>query len=62
LSHPLLRRLLEHPLTRGCAIDDPATTLLRRRIVKEKAYLRRLYGEWYAMIRAALPPAERGPS
>jgi SAM-dependent methyltransferase len=51
----VLRRLLEHPLTRGRDLDDPATTALRRQIVRGKPFLRRLYEEWYASIRAELP-------
>jgi SAM-dependent methyltransferase len=54
----LLRNLLAHPLTRGLDIDSPATTELRRRIVREKTFLRKLYAEWYGLIRAALPPTE----
>jgi hypothetical protein len=50
------RRWLEHPLTRGRPLDDPQTTALRRRIIREKAFLRRLYAEWFALVREALPP------
>jgi SAM-dependent methyltransferase len=52
----LLKNLLAHPLTRGLDIDDPRTTELRRRIVREKPFLRRIYDEWYRLIAAALPP------
>jgi len=51
----LLRQALAHPLTRGLDIDSPATTALRRRIVREKSFLRKLYEEWYRLIDAALP-------
>ena len=54
-----LRRWLEHPLTRGLDLDDPTTTARRREVVRSKPFLRRLYLEWYASIRAALP-AGRG--
>jgi len=50
-----LKRWLEHPLTRGLDIDDPRTTHLRRRIVTDKPFLRRIYEEWYAAIAASLP-------
>ncbi|MBI5527227.1 MAG: class I SAM-dependent methyltransferase [Deltaproteobacteria bacterium] len=53
-----LRKLLAHPLTRGMAIDDPATTDLRRRIIREKGFLRRIYIEWYSLLGAALPSGE----
>jgi len=52
------RGLLAHPLTRGMDIDSPQTTVLRRRIVREKAFLRHLYEEWYGLIRDALPTVE----
>ena len=52
----LLRHLLAHPLTRGLDVDDPRTTDLRRRIVREKPFVRRIYDEWYRSIAAALPP------
>jgi SAM-dependent methyltransferase len=47
---------LSHPLTRGLSIDDPRTTELRRRIIRDKPFLRRIYVEWYRAIAAALPP------
>jgi SAM-dependent methyltransferase len=55
MSRSILRNLLAHPLTRGLDIDDPRTTDLRRRIVRSKPFLRRIYEEWYAKIAAALP-------
>lgn len=51
-----LKRWLEHPLTRGLDIDDPRTTHLRRRILQQKPFLRRVYEEWYRALAAALPP------
>ncbi|MBI1761620.1 MAG: methyltransferase domain-containing protein [Acidobacteria bacterium] len=51
----MLKRWLAHPLTRGLEIDDPQTTDLRRRIIREKPFLRRIYQEWYGEIVAALP-------
>ncbi len=49
------RWLLEHPLTRGLSVDDPRTTALRRRIVRDKPFLRRIYEDWYRGIAAELP-------
>jgi SAM-dependent methyltransferase len=51
----MIRSLLAHPLTRGMDIDDPRTTELRRRVVREKAFLRRIYEEWYGEIAALVP-------
>jgi hypothetical protein len=56
----LLQRWLAHPLTRGLDIDDPATTRLRQRIVRQKGVLSRIYFEWYSAIAAALPAGD-GP-
>jgi SAM-dependent methyltransferase len=50
-----LRSWLEHPATRGLELDDPSTTRLRRDIVRTKPFLRRVYLEWYDLIRRSLP-------
>lgn len=52
-----MRKWLAHPRTRGLDVDDPHTTELRRRIIREKGFLRQLYQEWYGAVAAALPPA-----
>ena len=52
---PLLR-LLEHRLTRGLSLDDPATTELRKAIIQSKPFLRRIYLEWYRLLADSLPP------
>lgn len=57
----MLGRVLAHPLTRGLDPDDPRTTELRRKIIKEKAFLRKLYEEWYRALIAAIPAAEACP-
>ncbi len=51
----MLRRWLEHPLTRGLRLDDPRTTALRREIVRSKPLLEATYREWYALVRADVP-------
>lgn len=53
-----MRQWLAHPLTRGLDIDDPGTTHLRRRIIREKSFLRQIYQEWYRTIAAALPAGQ----
>jgi len=50
-----LRDLLAHPLTRRLDLDDPATTHLRRVIVAQKPFLRKIYAEWYGQISRNLP-------
>ncbi len=50
-----LKRWLAHPKTRGLDLDDPRTTALRREVVREKVFLRRIYDEWYACLSAAVP-------
>lgn len=50
-----MKRWLAHPLTCGLPGDDPRTTSLRRRIIREKSFLCQLYGEWYEQIARATP-------
>jgi SAM-dependent methyltransferase len=56
-----LRSLLANPLTRGLDLDDPHTTALRRQIVRDKIFLRRIYEEWYSLLAADVPPPEHVP-
>lgn len=56
----MLRRLLEHPLTRGLDLDDPQTSALRQRLIQEKPFLRQIYQEWYTRLAEWLPPPEQG--
>jgi SAM-dependent methyltransferase len=56
----MLRQLLAHPLTKDLLVDDPCTTELRRRIVREKPFLQQIYRDWYADILTHLPPLEGG--
>jgi SAM-dependent methyltransferase len=51
-----LKSLLAHPLTRGLALDDPRTTQLRAQIIKSKPFLRRIYADWYKLIRSRISP------
>lgn len=53
-----LTRWLALPLTAGCDVDDPTTTVLRRQIIGEKPFLRQIYQDWYRGIAAALPPGD----
>lgn len=54
-----LKSLIEYPLTRGMNPDDPKTTLLRRQVIQEKPFLRRIYCEWYEFITRSLPSANK---
>ena len=42
-------------MARDADIDSPATTDLRRRILREKPFLRRIYEDWYRQIARVLP-------
>jgi len=53
---PSLRTLLEHPFTRGLAIDAPETTARRGAVIRGKGLLRRIYREWYERLAATIPP------
>src|SRR5277367_4650639 len=48
-------RLLEHPLTSGLDVNDPHRTNLRRQIIAEKPFLRRIYEEWYGLLADEIP-------
>lgn len=51
-------RWLEHPLARGLDPDDPETTRVRKQIVDSKAFLRKIYLEWYGKLLQALPSVD----
>jgi SAM-dependent methyltransferase len=55
-----LHKLLAHPLARDIDIDDPRAVERRRRIIREKQFLSRIYREWYLQIAEGLPPGS-GP-
>jgi len=44
-----------HPLVRGIDTDDPRAIPLRRRLIQERPFLRRIYDEWYATVAESLP-------
>jgi SAM-dependent methyltransferase len=48
---------LRHPLAHNLDLDDPATTIRRREILRRKPFLRRIYAEWYDRIAKELPPS-----
>jgi SAM-dependent methyltransferase len=55
MAFPRVSNWLAHPLTRGLPLDAPKTTELRRRIIREKPFLRKVYRQWYRGIAAAVP-------
>lgn len=57
----MLTSWLAHPLTKGLDLDSPETTDLRRKILREKRFLRKIYVDWYKSI-ASLVPAGEGKS
>ena len=36
-------------------VDDPRTTRLRKEIIRSKPFLRRVYQDWYGLVRASVP-------
>jgi SAM-dependent methyltransferase len=40
-----------HPATRGLDIDDPRLTIIRHRLLHQKKFLKRLYQDWYILIK-----------
>lgn len=53
-----LKTWMNHPLTRRVDIDDPTIASLRRRIIQEKDFLRKIYLEWYGILAESLPVGE----
>ncbi|MBI4964015.1 MAG: class I SAM-dependent methyltransferase [Desulfomonile tiedjei] len=56
----MFKLVLTHPLARNLDLDDPKATVVRRQILREKVFLRKLYQEWYRWIVEALP-RQSGP-
>ncbi len=56
----MLSAWLAHPLTRGMDIDSPDTTRLRKEIIRQKPFLRKIYEEWYRRIAAEVPDGPGG--
>lgn len=54
----IIKNWLAHPLMRGLDIDDPHTTILRRTIIQQKPFLRKIYLEWHEAIIQALPAGD----
>jgi SAM-dependent methyltransferase len=54
-----LKCWLAHPLARDLRLDDAASTTRHRDIIEQKPFLKRLYGEWYDRMIAAVPPGEQ---
>lgn len=49
---------MTHPSARGVDLDDPRLVSIRRAIVRDKPFLRRIYEEWYASIVRSLPKGD----
>ena len=57
----VLKRCLELPEMRGSSLDSPTTTALRVSIIRRKAFLYRLYSEWYSRFKDAARFLPDGP-
>jgi hypothetical protein len=51
----MIKKLLSHPLTGKMDIDSVDTTIIRRRIIREKPFLKKLYAEWYGELLSSVP-------
>lgn len=47
-------RFFTHPVARGIDIDDPGLITIRRRLLRQKIFLHKLYEEWYSLIKQNL--------
>jgi len=50
----MLKSLLAHPLTKNLDINDPRSTTLRKQIINEKPFLKKIYDTWYKDIASEL--------
>jgi SAM-dependent methyltransferase len=50
--------ILKHPLTRNLDIDDPQTTYVRKQLIRNKPFLRKIYEDWYNWIASSIPHGE----
>lgn len=55
-----LRRAWTHPLARDLDLDSPEATAIHARLIREKAFLRRLYLHYYTQFDAAVARAMPG--
>jgi len=46
--------MFRHPLTKDMDIDAPESTIHRRKIIKEKEFLNKIYCEWYSLLTSDL--------
>jgi SAM-dependent methyltransferase len=51
----ILRAVLAHPSTRNINLDDPSTATVHRELIQSKPFLRRIYDEWYSLLKSDLP-------
>lgn len=51
----IVSKLFSLPETKTLSLDDPQTTYIRKKIIKKKVFLRRIYFSWYSQIIRALP-------
>lgn len=50
-----LKNKLYLPEVANLSLDDPALTAKHREVIKKKAFLRRIYIEWYNLLASTLP-------
>jgi SAM-dependent methyltransferase len=50
----MIKELLTHPRMRGRLLDDPQTTQARKKLIRQKKFLEKIYQEWYGLIRTEL--------
>lgn len=53
-------KILQHPLTKSLDLDDPKTTFLRKEIIQQKPFLRKIYEDWYKWIASNIPQGPGG--
>lgn len=58
----MFTKIFSHPRTRGVDLDSPETTRLRKQVIQEKRFLKKIYQEWYALLlQSANSSSAKGP-
>lgn len=52
----MLDRLLACPETKRLDLDNPEVTAIRREVIRNRPFLRKIYEEWYGLIAERVPP------
>ena len=55
-----IKSSIKHPLVHNSNLDSPEAATIHSNIIKEKAFLKKIYEEWYDSVSKSLPFLEIG--